>query len=124
MGSILESALERMTLVLKSMENAPSALQDPQMQRARAKMVEMRNTLRQAMERFSVHLAKPDPRQVFAAELSTLWVVLENARPERMKGYGKELEPADRRSWEELIHKLLADLDELRDFVREGPNGH
>jgi hypothetical protein len=40
---------------------------------------------------------------VLAAELSNLWVVLENAMPKRMKGYGKEFDPTDKGDWEHLI---------------------
>jgi hypothetical protein len=62
----------------------------------------------------SIQLRKPEPRQVLAAELSTLWVVLENARPERMKGYGREFSPADKADWENLIEGLISDIKEMR----------
>ncbi|MBI4166144.1 MAG: hypothetical protein HY508_10475 [Acidobacteria bacterium] len=120
MATIFERALDRMELVLKSLEGGKAALslQGAQIQRARERMEQMRRRIEDALERFSVSLTRPNPRQMLAAELSMLWVILENARPERMKGYGKELTPADRKSWEELIQTLLKNLAELRDCTR------
>ena len=49
-----------------------------------------------------------------AAELSRLWVVLENARPERMKGYGREFSPEDKGDWDKMIEGLMSDIKEIR----------
>jgi len=76
--------------------------------------------LREALERFSVRPSKPEPRQILAAELSTLWVVLENARPERVKGYGRKFAPADKADWESLVEGLLRDLEEIRSIALAG----
>ena len=121
-ASIIEDALGRVEVVLQSLEGgtATSPIKSEQIQKAREKMAQMRRRLHGALGRFSVRLSKPDPRQVLAAELSTLWVVLENARPERLKGYGKEFTPADRKSWEELMRALLEDLEQLRESTRNG----
>jgi hypothetical protein len=54
------------------------------------------------------------------AELSTLWVVLENARPERMQGYGREFAPQDKAEWEDLIQALMHETDEMRGIVLRG----
>jgi predicted NAD-dependent protein-ADP-ribosyltransferase YbiA (DUF1768 family) len=51
---------------------------------------------------------------VVAAELSRLWVVLENARPERMKGYGREFSPEDKADWDKMIEGLMSDVKEMR----------
>jgi hypothetical protein len=119
-ASIVASALDRMGLVLDSLESSPGGASREQIERAREKMDEMRRKLREALDHFSVRLVKPDPRQALAAELSTLWVVLENSLPERMKGYGKDFTPADRERWEGLIRGLLEDLNQLRDRTRRG----
>ena len=121
-ASIIEDALGRVEVVLKSLEDgaATSPIKSEQIQKTREKMAQMRRRLHTALGRFSVRLSKPDPRQILAAELSTLWVVLENAMPERMKGYGKEFTPADRKSWEELMRALLEDLEQLRECTRNG----
>jgi len=120
-ASILEDALDRMELVLKSLEHGKvtSPIKAEQVRSARGKMEHMRRRLDDALQRFSVRLTRPDPRQVLAAELSMLWVILENARPDRMKGYGREFNPADRRNWEELILALLEDLEQLREELRD-----
>jgi hypothetical protein len=121
-ASIIEDALGRVEVVLQSLEGgtATSPIKSEQIQKAREEMAQMRRRLHAALGRFSVRLSKPDPRQILAAELSTLWVVLENAMPERLKGYGKEFTPADRKSWEELMRALLEDLEQLRECTRNG----
>jgi hypothetical protein len=48
------------------------------------------------------------------AELSALWVILENARPQRMKGYGRELAPQDKAEWETLVQNLMHEIDLIR----------
>jgi len=104
--------------VLKSLESpygdGPSPAQADHIGLAREKMRTIRTRLSASLSRFSIKLRKPEPRQILAAELSTLWVVLENARPERMKGYGREFSPADKADWENLIEGLMADIKEIR----------
>jgi len=121
-ASIFERALNRMEQVVKSLDdgNAISPVRTEELQRAKEKMEHIRRRLNDALVHFSVRLEKPDPRQVLAAELSTLWVVLENARPERMKGYGREYSPQDKRDWTNLIESLLGEVEELRRLTR-GP---
>ena len=120
-ASLFESALDRMEQALKTLERSDSThpVRTAQFQKAMGKMEEIRRRLNEALEGFSVRLDKPDPRRVMAAEVATLWVILENARPERMKGYGRKLAPADGRIWQDLIDSLLEDLKQLRDFTRE-----
>jgi hypothetical protein len=121
--SVFESALDRMELVLKSLESTSDESQSPshgQIRQAREKMETVRNRLSKSLRRFSIRLRKPGPRQVLAAELSRLWVVLENARPERMKGYGREFSPADKADWEKLIEGLMSDIKELRRILVKG----
>ena len=117
-ASIFESALDRMELVLKSLESpyadGPSPVQAEHIGLAREKMRTIRTRLSASLNRFSIQLRKPEPRQILAAELSTLWVVLENARPDRMKGYGREFSPVDKADWENLIEGLMWDIDEIR----------
>ena len=119
---IFESALDRMELVLKSLESpygeGPAPVQAEHVGLAREKMRTIRTRLSASLNRFSIQLRKPEPRQILAAELSTLWVVLENARPERMKGYGRKFSPADKADWEELIEGLISDIEEIRRVVK------
>jgi len=110
-----------MGLVLKSLESpygdAPSPVQAEHIRLARDKMRTIRTRLSASLNHFSIQLRKPEPRQILAAELSTLWVVLENARPERMKGYGREFSPADKADWESLIEGLISDIKEMRHLL-------
>jgi hypothetical protein len=121
-ASIFASALDRMELVLKSLESpygdTLAPVQAEHVGLAREKMRTIRTRLSASLNRFSIQLRKPEPRQILAAELSTLWVVLENARPERMKGYGRKFSPADKADWEELIEGLISDIEEIRRVVK------
>jgi hypothetical protein len=118
LASEFGSAFDRMELVLNSLEstsrNEPAPVKGEHIRLGREKMAAARSRLLESLKRFSVQLRKPEPRQVLAAELSRLWVVLENARPERMKGYGRELSPSDKADWENLIEGLSWDIKEMR----------
>jgi hypothetical protein len=123
-ASVFGSALDRMELVLKSLESAggdePSRVKAEHIRLGREKMATVRSRLSDSLKRFSIQLRKPEPGQVLAAELSTLWVVLENARPERMKGYGREFSPSDKADWENLIEGLMGDIKEMRRVLVKG----
>jgi hypothetical protein len=112
-ANVFESALDRMELVLKSLESADED-ERGQIRQVREKMAMVRGRLSESLEHFAIRPRKPGPRQVLAAELSRLWVVLENARPERMKGYGREFSPADKAAWEKLIEGLMSDVKQMR----------
>ena len=119
-AAVIENALDRIELVLQSLEGSEEAAQPvarftpQQIRGARQEMTRIRRRLRDALRHFSIPRRKTDPRQVLAAELSTLWVILENALPKRLKGYGREFDPADRTDWEKLIRDLLRDVEQLR----------
>jgi hypothetical protein len=116
--SVFESALDRLDLLLKTVETGsggePSDIKPEQVHRAREKMATVRTRLASSAERFAVQARKPVPKQVAAAELSRLWVVLENARPERMKGYGREFSPEDKTDWDKMVEGLMSDIKEIR----------
>jgi hypothetical protein len=119
-ATVIEAALDRIELILRSVEHGGEDAQPvarftrQQIRSARRRMVRIRHRLGEGLRHFSIHRRKTDPRQVLAAELSALWVVLENARPERLKGYGREFAPVDRAAWEQLIHDLLQDVEQIR----------
>jgi crotonobetainyl-CoA:carnitine CoA-transferase CaiB-like acyl-CoA transferase len=83
-------------------------------------MAAIRDRLHEGLRHFSVQLQKPEPKQMLIAELSTLWVILENARPERMKGYGVEFAPHDKAQWENLIQTLVHETELIRSTVLKG----
>jgi len=61
-----------------------------------------------------MQVRKPGPKQEVAAEPSRRWGVLENARPERMKGYGREFGTEDKADWYKLTDGLMYDIKEIR----------
>ena len=124
-GKMFDAALDRMELILRSAEEGSdigetSRIPAEQARAARDKMAIIRIRLQEGLRHFSVQLQRPEPKQMLAAELSTLWVILENARPERMKGYGREFAPQDRAEWENLIQTLLHETEQIRGIVLKG----
>jgi hypothetical protein len=116
--SVFEGALDRLDRLLQTLESGsgdePSEIKPEQIRRARDKMAAVRAGLAASAERFSIRLRKPGAKQVVAAELSRLWVVLENARPERTKGYGREFTPEDKADWDKMTEGLMSDIKEIR----------
>jgi hypothetical protein len=122
---MFDAALDRMELILRSAEEGSdggefSRITAEQARIARDKMATIRSRLQEGLRHFSVRLERPEPKQMLAAELSTLWVILENARPERMKGYGREFAPQDRVEWENLIQALIHETEQIRGVVLKG----
>jgi hypothetical protein len=126
--TVFQKALDRVELVFQAVEGGsgqpgattPGTLSPGQAQRLREVVQGIRQRLEYAVKRFSLQLQKPEPKQVLAAELSSLWVMLENAKPERMKGYGTEFEVTDKEDWENLIRSLLDDVERARGIVLGG----
>jgi hypothetical protein len=124
-GKVLDAALDRMELVLRSAEEdsdggESSRITAEQARAARDRMATIRSRLQEGLRHFSVQLERPEPKQMLVAELSTLWVILENARPERMKGYGHKFAPQDRVEWENLIRALMHEIEQIRGIVLKG----
>jgi len=80
----------------------------------------VRIRLSESHNRFSIQVHKPRPRQLPAVELSRLWMVLENASPEKMKGYGTEFSLTYKAAWEELIGALVSDVKEMSSTLVKG----
>jgi protoporphyrinogen oxidase len=118
--TMVERALDRIELVLRGIEdrkdptNTGYPLSEEELRQLREGIESLRNRLKQAVERFTIQRTKPEPRQVMTAELSALWVTLENAMPKRMKGYGREFAPDDKNDWERLVLDLLQDVEQIR----------
>jgi hypothetical protein len=124
-GNLFDAALDRMQLVLQSAEEGADGGEasrhlSQQAPFLRDRMATIRARLHDGLRHFSVRLQKPEPKQMLIAELSTLWVILENARPERMKGYGAEFTAQDRAEWENLINALRDETELIRSTVLKG----
>jgi hypothetical protein len=118
--NLFGDALDRIELVLATAQEGRAGDAQPppthdEVNLIRATAANIRGRLEAAVLRFSVKRARPGWRQKIAAELSTLWVVLENAMPKRMRGYGRDFKPQDQSDWEHLIRDLLQDIDRMRE---------
>lgn len=124
--TVVEKALDRIELVRRGIKKVSDStdskppLTAGQIRQIRERIEAIRKRTSEGSRRFAIRGQKPEPRRILAAELSALWVVLESARPERMKGYGREFDVADRRAWEDLIQGLLLDLEHLRSLLSLG----
>jgi hypothetical protein len=117
---VFGDALDRIELALATAQGGHPVDPEPpptdaEIREIRAAVNDVRRRLEAAVVRFDVKRARPGWRQRIAAELSTLWVVMENAMPKRMRGYGREFRPQDQLDWESLIRDLLRDIDRMRD---------
>jgi hypothetical protein len=118
--NVFDDALDRIELVLATAQQGCAGDAEPppthdEICEIRAAATNIRHRLATAILRFGVKRARPGWHQKIAAELSTLWVVLENTMPKRMKGYGREFTPQDQLDWECLIRDLLRDIDRMRE---------
>jgi len=123
--NLFADALDRIELLLEDAAQLRESEGEPQPDAAEIDNIRMtagriRQRLQAAARRFEVNRARPHWRQKLAAELSTLWVVLENAAPRRMKGYGREFAPQDRADWEALMRDLLHEIERMRRAVTPG----
>jgi hypothetical protein len=117
--NVFDDALDRIELVLATSQQGRAGDAEPpptddEAGEFRVVAANIHRRIEAAVLRFGVNRARPGWRQKIAAELSTLWVVLENAMPKRMKGYGREFKPQDQVDWEHLIRDLLRDIDRMR----------
>jgi hypothetical protein len=71
-----------------------------------AQVRELRRMLVQLVGLFSLTEHPVDLRQVLAAEVSALWVIFEDSRPARMRGYGQEFSPEAKTALEDLVDRL------------------
>lgn len=72
--------------------------------------------------RFELRPRPVELAQVLNAEFSTAWVMLENCRPKRMKGYGVRFDPDASEALNRCVDGLLERVGKLRNEVadREG----
>ena|ERR1035437_657712 len=124
-GNLFDAAFDRMDLVLRSADRSrdggeASYLSAEQTRFVREKIAALQSCLQAGLRHFSVRLQKPEPKQMLVAELSTLWVVLENASPKRMTGYGREFSPQDKADWEKLVQTLMQETEVIRREVLNG----
>jgi hypothetical protein len=74
----------------------------------------MREMLTAMAATFSLQRNALDLRRVLDAELSTLWVLFEDCRPSRMKGYGQDLFPEDASRLEETVERLTTHVSAMK----------
>ncbi len=119
---LAEAAIDRTEQLLRAGQNGVvRKVHDSLSSEVRAELLGRLRELRQALEALAADFALAphglDIRQILDAELSTLWVMLENCRPARMKGYGQAFDPQARAALESHVEKLLDAVLSLRRLV-------
>jgi hypothetical protein len=84
----------------------------------RGRIEELRAALGRFADDFGLEKRPLTLQQVLSAELASLWVMLENCRPKRMKGYGQSFSEEARTALEEALEGLLAQVKALQAAVR------
>jgi hypothetical protein len=79
-----------------------------------ARVRSLREMAGRMAQTFSLQSHPLDIRRVLDAEASTMWVLFENCRPERMKGYGQVFAKEAREALEKNVESLLAETLKLR----------
>ncbi len=117
---LIEDGLNRSERLLREggREGVVRAVENTLTDESRARLLKGIEQLRAALQefagRFGLKRHALDIRQVLNAELSSTWVMLENCRPKRMKGYGVTFEEGLRKTLEESVEELLAQVNHLR----------
>lgn len=122
--SLVENSLDRIERLLSdhAQDSIARAVEDTLSPEERTSFLDhirqLREELHELAEHYSLQRHPVDIRQVLNAELSSAWVMLENCRPKRMKGYGVEFDPAARASLDKNVEELIARLIALRAKLR------
>ncbi len=121
---LAEAAIDRTEQLLRGTERdgVIRKVSDSLSAEARTELVNRVRELRQSLETlaadFTLSPRSLDIRQVLDAEFSTLWVMFENCRPSRMKGYGQAFDPQARVALEAHVEKLLHTTLSLRKLIK------
>ena len=117
---LVEASLARIESAVREPESpgivhaVENTLSVAQRQRILEEVRRFRAVLLEFSGAFELEKHSLDVRQILAAELSSLWVMLENCRPKRMKGYGVSFQPETRQLIEGKLEGLLERVAALR----------
>jgi hypothetical protein len=116
---LVDAALQRMLAALaqgehdligRALDNSLTATEREELvRRVRA----LRADLATFAGRFKLPEQRTDVRQILNAEISTIWTLLENCNPKRMKGFGVALDAPVQRSLEAELSRLLTQVNQL-----------
>jgi hypothetical protein len=117
---LIENGLDRMERLLAEdgQGGIVRAVEDTLSPQERSSLLDdfrrLRNELHNVAKLFALQRHPIGIRQVLNAELSSAWVMLENCRPKRMKGFGVEFDPVVRAALDEGVEKLVTQVLALR----------
>lgn len=121
---LIEQSLDRIEHLLRSRHRAgivdavDDTLSEKNHHELLGKVGQLRERLGNFAAQFGLQSHAMDIRQILSAELSTAWVMLENCRPKRMKGYGVPFSEDVRQAIEAGVEGLLEQVREVQKLLR------
>ncbi len=118
--SLIEDALNRVERLLNKAGRSGivRTVEDHLSHEQRTSLLRQVDLFRSELEAFAAHFALErhplNIQQICNAEMSTAWVMLEDCRPKRMKGYGVAFAPAIAADLEQNVEALLERVRSLR----------
>jgi hypothetical protein len=120
-----DESIQRMRLLLAEggQDGVVRKIENNLSEQARAAVLAEVNSLRTLLaalaQAFSLQPHPLDLRSVLNAEIAALWVIFENCRPARMKGYGQEFSQDVSEALEKKIETVLAEILKLRAQLKQ-----
>jgi len=116
---IVDAAVVRMLDLLED-RNSPAALKtiegsvtESEREQIRAGLVHLQALIASFVRKFDLKPSKKNLRRILAADVSQIWVALEDSRPARIRGYGA-MPISSAESLEADLHELLLVANRLR----------
>ena len=74
----------------------------------------LKRQVNEAAARFDLEKHPLDIHRVLQGEISSLWVIFEDCRPDRMKGYGQIFDPDVKAALEDTVNELTSQTLKIR----------
>ncbi len=119
---IVDAAAVRMLDLLED-RNSPAAMKtiegsvtDSERERIGASLVQLQTLIASFVRKYDLQPSKKNLRRIMAADVSQIWVALEDSRPARIRGYGA-MPISSAESLEADLQELLSVANRLRTLL-------
>jgi len=116
---IIDAAAVRM-LDLLAQRNSPAAMKvvegsvtESEREQITARLLKLQALIVSLVQKYDLQPSKRNLRRILAADVSQIWVTLEDCRPDRIRGYGAMSE-SNAKSLESDLQETLHLANELR----------
>lgn len=119
---IVDAAVVRMLDLLED-RNSPAAMKtiegsvtESEREQLGASLVQLQTLIASLVRKYDLQPSKKNLRRILAADVSQIWVVLEDSRPARIRGYGA-MPSSSAESLEADLQELLLVANRLRTLL-------